>query len=86
MACYKYYQHLYIYHQIDIIFHILLYLIYLLKLVLYYKGIAEPNNKEFDKYADWVKENLGLETLVLKSDETLDYDIYWKNKLVKVIK
>ena len=56
------------------------------KLVLYYKGIAEPNNKEFDKYADWVKENLGLETLVLKSDETLDYDIYWKNKLVKVIK
>ena len=55
------------------------------QLALHYKGKAQPGNIEFNKYADWVKENLGLDTKVVKSEEKLDYSIYWKNKLVKVV-
>ena len=55
------------------------------ELVLHFKGSAEATNLKFNEYADWVKENLGLNTSVVKSEEKLDYKIYWKNKLVKVV-
>ena len=54
-------------------------------LALHYKGAAESDHKDFKNYSDWVKENLGLSTKVIKSEEKTDYSIYWKNKLVKVI-
>jgi len=55
------------------------------KLILHYKGITQPDHADFEKYALWVKENLGLKMEINKSDEKLDYSIYWKNKLVKVV-
>ena len=53
-------------------------------LILHYKGDVDPNHKDFSNYSEWVTEKLGLDTIFLKSDEILDYNIYWKNKLVKV--
>ena len=53
-------------------------------LVLHYKGAAEETHPDFDDYARWVEENLGLETIIKKSNEQLNYSIYWKNKLVRV--
>ena len=55
------------------------------ELALHFKGSASADNSDFDKYSTWVKENLGLNTKIVKSEEKLDYNIYWKNKLVKVI-
>ena len=54
-------------------------------LSLHYKGEVNEYHNDFDHYKDWVKENLGLETEIIKSDEVIDYSIYWKNKLVKVV-
>jgi hypothetical protein len=54
-------------------------------LSLHYKGEVNEHHNDFDHYKDWVKENLGLETEIIKSDEVIDYSIYWKNKLVKVV-
>ena len=53
-------------------------------LILYYKGNVSPEHPDFLKYQEWIKENLGLDTLVERSDEIVNYNIYWKNKLVKV--
>ena len=53
--------------------------------VLHYKGKVSAKHKDFRNYRDWIKENLGLKLKVVKSDETVDYGIYWKNKLVRVI-
>ena len=55
------------------------------ELILHFKGTAESNDPDFGKYGAWVKENLGLSTNIVKSEEELDYSIYWKNKLVKVV-
>ena len=55
------------------------------ELILHFKGTAESNDPDFGKYGAWVKENLGLSTKIVKSEEELDYSIYWKNKLVKVV-
>jgi len=44
--------------------------------------------KDYDllqPYANWVRENVGLDTKFIES-EGEDYDIYWKNKLVRVVK
>ena len=53
-------------------------------LILHYKGIKEGTEEDFAQYTEWVDENLGLQAQYQKSDEILDYSIYWKNKLVKV--
>ena len=52
--------------------------------ILHYKGNAGPDHPDFMKYKGWIKENLGLDAMIEKSDDTLKYSIYWKNKLVKV--
>lgn len=54
-------------------------------LKLHFKGSTNQDHEDFNKYKEWVKENLGLSTEIVKSQEKLDYNIYWKNKLVKVI-
>jgi len=53
-------------------------------LYLHYKGNVEPYHQDFDKYRVWIKENVGLDAKFIKSDEVVDYSIYWKNKLVFV--
>ena len=54
-------------------------------LSLHYKGQVNSEHEDFKNYKNWVKENLGLDTQIIKSDEVLNYSIYWKNKLVKVV-
>lgn len=54
----------------------------LLRLYVRFKG--EPNYKQLEPYQLWVRENLGLESEILEAEEE-KFDIYWKNKLVKVI-
>ena len=54
-------------------------------LSLHYKGQVDSDHEDFENYKNWVKENLGLDTQIVKSDEVLNYSIYWKNKLVKVV-
>jgi hypothetical protein len=54
-------------------------------LELHYKGDANEDHPDFDKYRLWVLDNLGLNTKIVKSDEVVDYSIEWKNKLVRVI-
>ena len=53
------------------------------KLILHVKFKNEKNFNVLQPYADWVKENVGLDTEFQESDDEA-YDIYWKNKLVKV--
>lgn len=53
-------------------------------LILHVKFKNEENYEKLQPYAKWVKENVGLDTeFVLAQDE--EYDIYWKNKLVRVV-
>jgi len=53
-------------------------------LILYVKFRNEENFDALKPYSDWVKENVGLDTeFVIAEDE--QYDIYWKNKLVRVV-
>ena len=52
---------------------------------LHYKGSAPTTHPDFENYKTWVKDNLGLNTEINKSEEVLNYSIYWKNKLVKVV-
>jgi hypothetical protein len=54
-------------------------------LSLHYKGPIEHTHSDFENYSSWVKDNLGLDTKFIKSKEVVDYGIYWKNKLVKVV-
>jgi len=53
-------------------------------LILHYKSPQEAAPEDFAEYTEWVAANLGLEATYLRSDEIVDYSIYWKNKLVKV--
>jgi hypothetical protein len=54
-------------------------------LILHVKFKGDKNFDALKPYADWVKENVGLDTeFVIADDE--QYDIYWKNKLVRVVK
>ena len=53
-------------------------------LILHVKFRDEEDFDALKPYADWVKENVGLNTeFVIAKDE--QYDIYWKNKLVRII-
>lgn len=55
------------------------------RVILYVKFINESTEfSKLSKYADWIKDTYGLETSFKKLEEE-QYDIYFKNKLVKVI-
>jgi phenylacetate-coenzyme A ligase PaaK-like adenylate-forming protein len=54
-------------------------------LILHLKFREKEDYDSLKPYSEWVKENVGLDTeFVIADDE--HYDIYWKNKLVRVIK
>lgn len=54
-------------------------------LFLHVKFRGEKNYEKLSPYADWVKENVGLDTKFIEAEDE-NYDIYWKNKLVRVVK
>ena len=54
------------------------------ELTLYVEFKEEKNFEKLEPYANWVQENLGLKTKFVEAQKE-SYDIYWKNKLVKVI-
>jgi phenylacetate-coenzyme A ligase PaaK-like adenylate-forming protein len=57
------------------------------KLVTLYVEFIDPKNQNFDmltEYSKWIEETYGLET-TYKHLESEKYDIYFKNKLVKVV-
>ena len=54
------------------------------ELTLYVEFKGEKNFEKLEPYANWVQENLGLKTKFVEAQKE-SYDIYWKNKLVKVI-
>jgi hypothetical protein len=53
-------------------------------LFLYVKFKGQKNFEKLSPYADWVKENVGLDTEFIEAEDE-NYDIYWKNKLVRVV-
>jgi phenylacetate-coenzyme A ligase PaaK-like adenylate-forming protein len=54
-------------------------------LILHVKFRGDESFGALKPYADWVKENVGLDTEFMIADDE-QYDIYWKNKLVRVVK
>jgi hypothetical protein len=54
-------------------------------LILHVKFKGDENLNALKPYAEWVKENVGLNTEFMIAEEE-KYDIYWKNKLVRVVK
>jgi phenylacetate-coenzyme A ligase PaaK-like adenylate-forming protein len=54
----------------------------LFKLYVVYKN--SPDIQKLEPYRTWIKENLGLEFEVIEAEDEL-FDIYWKNKLVRVL-
>lgn len=57
------------------------------KAVLYVKFKNQEDYESLKAYQNWFKENVGLNLEISKIEDSQDekYDIYWKNKLVKVI-
>lgn len=53
-------------------------------LFLHVKFKGQKNFEKLSPYADWVKENVGLDTIFVEAEDE-NYDIYWKNKLVRVV-
>lgn len=51
------------------------------------KGLFNSENSDFDIYKKWVAENIGLKCQIVEILDSEDekYDIYWKNKLVRVV-
>jgi phenylacetate-CoA ligase len=52
------------------------------KLYVIYKN--SPDIQKLDPYKEWIYENLGLDFAVIEAEDEL-FDIYWKNKLVRVV-
>jgi hypothetical protein len=57
------------------------------KFILFYKKRKEFDSTKLKPYSEWVAENVGLKTEFVEISGGFDekYDIYWKNKLVKVV-